>query len=238
MIQVVGIGPGGAVGRTLQCVQALSGADVLVGYTAYIALIKPDFPDKPAFATGMMSEVERCREALRLSREGRRVAMVCSGDAAVYGMASLLIEMMEESEELEVIPGVTAALSASALLGAPLSGDMAIVSLSDLLTPWAVIEKRLRAAAEGDFCIALYNPCSKRRSDYLKKARDILLAVQPGDIPCGWARNIGRGGEEKGFCLLEELADIPADMFTTVVIGNSATFQKGAYLVTPRGYPL
>lgn len=238
MIDVVGLGPGGAKGRTLQCAQAMERADVLVGYTAYIDLIRSDFPDKPVFATGMMSEVDRCREALRLSREGKRVAMVCSGDAAVYGMASLLIELGEGNEEITVTPGVTAALSASALLGAPLSGDMVILSLSDLLTPWALIEKRLRAAAEGDFCIALYNPRSKRRSDYLEKARDILMEKQSGDIWCGWAKNIGRAGEAWGVCRLRDLGGIPADMFTTVIIGSSATKKKGERLVTPRGYPL
>lgn len=238
MIFVVGLGPGERQGRTGAASLALAAADVLVGYTAYIGLIRDEFPGKPVFATGMMSETERCREALRLSREGRNVAMVCSGDASVYGMASLLMELGGEGEAIEAVPGVTAALSASALLGAPLSGDMAIISLSDLLTPWAVIEKRLRAAAAGDFCMALYNPSSKRRRDHLERAMRVLLEAQPPSVPCGWAKNVGRPGQCKGLCRLDELHLIPADMFTTIIVGNRSTYQKGGRLITPRGYPL
>ena len=151
-------------------------------------------------------------------------------------MASLILELTGPEDEVEVVPGVTAALTASALLGAPLAGDMAIVSLSDLLTPWDVIEKRLDAAARGDFCMAIYNPASKKRADYLRRAVDIILRWQPDDVMCGWVRNIGREGQETRIMTLSELADAQVDMFTTVIIGNRSTVLKDGRLVTPRGY--
>jgi precorrin-3B C17-methyltransferase len=217
---------------------AIDRADVVVGYSAYIDLIRDDYPGKPFYQTGMTGEVERCREALRLSREGKRVAVICSGDAAVYGMASLILELAEESDYVEVLPGVTAALAASAILGAPLASDMAIISLSDLLTPWVLIEKRLDAAALGDFCIALYNPSSKKRGDYLSRAVEILLKRQKATTWCGWVRNAGRAGQESRVMTLGELRDETVDMFTTVIVGNSYTICKHGRLVTPRGYRL
>lgn len=236
MIYVVGIGPGNAAFRTAAADKALNEASILVGYQTYIDLIRSDFPLKPVYFTGMLGEVERCREALRLSREGQTVAMVCSGDAAVYGMASLILELADDHDQVEIVPGVTAALSASAILGAPLSGDMAIISLSDRLTPWEVIEKRLTAAAQGDFCIALYNPASHQRRDHLARAAAVLLRYQPETIPCGWVRNIGRDEQTCRITTLGALGDEAVDMFTTVVVGNRSTLQKGNRLLTPRGY--
>lgn len=236
MIYVVGLGPGDAMMRTPAATEAVRRADILVGYAAYIDLIRAEFPEKPVFENGMMGEVARCQEALKLSRAGKTVAVVCSGDASVYGMASLILELSDEADEIEIVPGVTAALAASAMLGAPLSGDLAIVSLSDLLTPWAVIEKRLDAAGLGDFPIALYNPASRSRADHLQRAMDILLRHKPGDTPCGWVRNISRDGQEKKILTLAELRDEKVDMFTTVVVGNSQTILKNGRLVTPRGY--
>jgi precorrin-3B C17-methyltransferase len=236
MIHVVGLGPGGAPLRTAAATAAIDRSDVVVGYAIYVDLIRDEFPEKPVFVNGMTGEVERCREALRLSREGKTVAVVCSGDASVYGMASLILELSVEADEVEILPGVTAALAASAALGAPLSGDLAIVSLSDLLTPWSVIEKRLSAAGLGDFPVALYNPASRSRRDYLQRAADILLRHKPGDTPCGWVRNIAREGQEKKILTLANLRDEKVDMFTTVVVGNSQTILKGGRLVTPRGY--
>lgn len=236
MIQVVGLGPGDARMRTAEATEAIWRADILVGYAAYLGLIRAEFPDKPALENGMTGEVARCREALRFSREGKRVAVVCSGDASVYGMASLILELSDAQDEIEIVPGVTAALAASALLGAPLSGDLAIVSLSDLLTPWAVIEKRLDAAGLGDFPVALYNPASKSRTDHLTRAADILLRHKPGGTPCGWVRNIARDGQEKKILTLSELRGEPVDMFTTVIVGNSQTVLHRGNLVTPRGY--
>lgn len=237
-VYVAGIGPGNAEGMTLACDAAIRQADILVGYTGYIELIAPLYPDKPAFATPMMGEVDRCRKALELAGEGKTVAVLCSGDAGVYGMASLVLELADEygNPEVEVIPGVTAALSGSALLGAPLGHDFAVISLSDLLTPWDLIEKRLACAAAGRFCIALYNPSSKKRSDYLRKACDILLEHLPPDTLCGLARNVGRSGETARILDLKALRDTPVDMFTTVLIGNTHTREISGRMVTPRGY--
>jgi len=236
MIYVVGIGPGSKDCRTVAATRAISRADAIVGYRPYVDLIAPEFPEKPACTTGMKGEVERCKEALRLSRDGKTVAVVCSGDASVYGMASLILELAGPQDAVEIVPGVTAAVSASALLGAPLSGDFAVISLSDLLTPWETIEKRLRGAALGDFCMAVYNPSSKGRKEHLARAVSILLETLAEDTPCGFAQNIARKGQAHKITTLKELPLQPVDMFTTVIIGNSQTVVKGGVLLTPRGY--
>ena len=186
----------------------------------------------------MTQELERCRHALEEAERGRTVALVCSGDAGVYGLASPVLELLPDypDVEVEIVPGVTAALSGAAKLGAPLGHDFCVISLSDLLTPWEQIEKRLRCAAEGDFAVVLYNPASRRRREHLKKACDILLTFRSAETPCGWIRNIGREGEEKGFLTLGELREAELDMFTTVFIGSSTTRLLGGSLVTPRGY--
>ncbi|MBQ2499856.1 MAG: precorrin-3B C(17)-methyltransferase, partial [Clostridia bacterium] len=207
---------------TLQAIKTIEAADVIVGYTVYCDLLKPHFPDKEFFSTPMMQEVERCRLALEKAAEGKTIAMVCSGDAGIYGMASPIIELAGEyGVEIEVIPGVTAAVSGSAVLGSPLTCDFAVISLSDLLTPMEVIEQRLEGASSGDLCIVLYNPSSKKRSDYLSHACDIILKHRSPDTVCGIVKNIGRDGEEMKLMTLAELKDYSADMFTTVFIGNS-----------------
>lgn len=237
---VVGLGPGNAEGMTYACREAIERADILVGYTKYIELIAPLWPEKPAFATPMTGEAERCRHALALADEGKTVAVVCSGDAGVYGMAGLIYELSEDHPqvEIEIVPGVTAALAGAALLGAPLTHDFAVISLSDLLTPWELIEKRLTCAAMGDFCVALYNPSSKKRADYLEKACDVLLRHKSPDTLCGVARNIGRAGESAALMTLKELRSAKADMFTTAFIGNAQTREIRGKMVTPRGYDL
>lgn len=237
-ITVVGTGPGAVSKMTLEAYRAIEACDVIVGYKVYTDLIKDRFPGKEILTTGMRQEEERCALALEEAEKGKEVAFVCSGDAGVYGMAGLLYEMAEEhpSVEVEVIPGVTAALSGAACLGAPLIHDFALVSLSDLMTPWETIAKRLRMAAEGDFVIVLYNPASRKRPDHLRKACDILLETLPSERVCGTARNIGREGEETRICTLGELRGAQADMFTTVFIGNSSTRTVGGKIVTPRGY--
>lgn len=237
-LTVVGIGPGDEKGMTQHALASLTEADVLCGYTKYIDLVVPLFPAKPVLSTGMTKEVERYHAALKTAGEGKTVAMVCSGDAGVYGMASLVYELAAEYPpvDIEVVPGVSAAMSGAALLGAPLGHDFAVVSLSDLLTPWPLIEKRLEAAVEADFVLCLYNPASKARKDYLAKACDILLRHKPGGTKCGWARSIGRDGEECGILTLDELQGFEADMFTTVFVGSTMTRNIGGKLVTPRGY--
>ena len=166
------------------------------------------------------------------------MALICSGDAQVYGMASLLLGMAEEGDEIEVVPGVTAALSAAAVLGSPLCGDFAVVSLSDQLTPWATIERRLRAAAAGGFPIALYNPCSRHRPDHLARACAILMETLPASTVCGYVQNIGRAGQKSRVLTLGELVHEPLDMFTTVLIGNAETQERFGRMLTPRGYRL
>ena len=243
-IAVVGMGPGMESMMTNQALQALDEADVIVGYTVYLDLLGDRFEGKEFLSTPMKQEAERCRLAFAEAVKGKRVAMVCSGDAGIYGMASLMFEIKEElgeeaaDVELEVIPGITAASSGAAVLGAPLNHDFCVISLSDLLTPWELIEKRLRAAAEGDFAIAIYNPSSKKRHDYLQKACDILLESVDGSRACGYVRSIGRDGEEYHTCTLAELRDTAVDMFTTVFIGNSQSRVVDGRLITPRGYRL
>lgn len=237
---IVGLGPGNAEGMTFACRAAIEQAEIIVGYTKYIELIQPLFPEKPTFSSPMLGEVERCKMALALAAKGQCVAVVCSGDAGVFGMAGLILELIRDYDgvEIEIVPGVTAALSGAALLGAPLTHDFAVISLSDLLTPWAQIEKRLSCAAQGDFCIALYNPASVKRADYLKKACDIVLLHQSPDTVCGLARNIGRDKEGAQILSLLELRESQVDMFTTVFIGNSQTKIIEGRMVTPRGYRL
>lgn len=243
-IAIVGMGPGVESMMTQQALNALDEADVIVGYTVYLELLGERFAGKEMLSTPMKQETERCRLAFSEAAKGKIVAMVCSGDAGIYGMASLMFEVKEQlgadasNVEIEVIPGITAASSGAAVLGAPLNHDFCVISLSDLLTPWELIEKRLRAAAAGDFAIAIYNPSSKKRHDYLQKACDILLETAEPERACGYVRSIGRDGEEYHTCTLAELRNTEVDMFTTVFIGNSQSRIMDGRLVTPRGYVL
>ena len=238
-IYVVGIGPGKAQFMTAQARQALEEAEVLCGYTVYVELVAPLFPGKETYTTPMTKELDRCRWALQTAASGKTVALVCSGDPGMYGMAAPLLQLAPDypDVEVEVVAGVTAALSGAAVLGAPLGHDFCVISLSDLLTPWAVIEKRLQCAARGDFAICLYNPSSRKRADYLQKACDILLAYgKAPETVCGWVRNIGREGQEKQLLTLGELRSAQLDMFTTVFIGSAGTRNIQGNMVTARGY--
>ena len=237
-LYVVGIGPGDFESMTLRADNALRGCDVIVGYHVYVDLVKERYPGKELLTTPMTKEADRCRMALDCAKGGKTAALVCSGDSGIYGMAALAYELCgEESEpEIEVIPGLTAACSGAALLGAPLTHDFAVISLSDRLTPWEKIEKRLLGAAQADFSIVLYNPASHGRPDYLRRACEILLRELPKDRICGICRNIGREGESARLLSLEKLMDAEADMFCTVFIGNSMSREIGRNFVTPRGY--
>ena len=236
-LYVIGIGPGDPGKMTGEAMEALKEVDVIAGYGVYVQLVKPLFPEKEYLVTPMRKEVDRCRMAIDAAMEGKNVAMISSGDAGVYGMAGLILELAEDKPlDIQIIPGVTAALSGGAVLGAPLTHDFAVISLSDLLTPWEKIEKRLELAGEADLCIALYNPSSHRRSDYLQKACDILMRHVSPETVCGVVRNIGREGEEYKVMTLKELREYQADMFTTVFIGNSQTKAVNGKMVTPRGY--
>lgn len=236
---VVGLGPGEARYLTEQAREALERADLICGYSVYIDLIRPLYPQKEYFTTPMKQEMDRCRYALDSAQRGITTAMVCSGDAGVYGMASPILELAGDypDVEIEVVAGITAALSGAAVLGAPLGHDFCVISLSDLLTPWPVIETRLECAAKGDFALCLYNPGSKKRADYLQKAVQILMrAGKAPDTCCGYVRNIGREGQQARTLTLAELESAPMDMFTTVFIGSSTTRILENHLVTPRGY--
>lgn len=236
-IYVVGLGPGDESMMTAQAKAALEDSDIIVGYKAYTELIKEQYAHKEIIDSAMRQEIDRCGKCLELAKEGKKVALICSGDAGVYGMASPMLEVADEdSVEIEIVPGISAAMSGAAVLGAPLNHDICIISLSDLLTPWELIEKRLKLAVQGDFCIALYNPSSHKRADYLKKACDIMLTETKPDICCGFVKNIGREGTSYELCTLEELRDKEVDMFTTVFIGNSQTKVVNGKMVTPRGY--
>lgn len=236
-LYVVGIGPGAPEEMTLRAQSALREAEIIAGYGVYVDLVRPLFPEKEYLVTAMRKESERCRMALEAACEGKTVAMISSGDAGVYGMAGLVLELAQGRDvQVEVIPGVTAALSGGAVLGAPLTHDFAVISLSDLLTPWEKIEKRLEMAAAADFCIAIYNPSSVRRADYLYRACEIMLRHKGPETICGVVRNIGREGERMALMTLEALKDYAADMFTTVFVGNSQTRVINGRMVTPRGY--
>ncbi len=237
-LYVVGIGPGKFEGMTREAARALDESDVIVGYTVYVDLVKDRFPGKAFLTTPMRREVERVELALQEAVKGQTVAMVCSGDGGVYGMSGLVEELAVKYPGVKVVtvPGVSAVLSGAAILGAPLMHDFAVVSLSDLMTPWETIEKRLRAAAAADFVICLYNPSSHKRKDYLARACDVILEAASPDTVCGVARNIGREGEAVQVMTLRELRNTAVDMFSTVFIGNSQTKVINGKMVTPRGY--
>lgn len=234
---LVGLGPGDPQGMTETAKAALEQAEVLCGYTVYLDLVKEQFPEKETYTTPMTRELERCQWAVNRAAQGKIVAMLCSGDAGVYGMAGPVLELAEgKNVEIEVVPGVTAAISGAAVLGAPLMHDFCVISLSDLLTPWETIARRLRCAAAGDFSIVLYNPRSKKRPEHLRRACQILLEEKSQDTVCGWVRNIGRAGQTHGVVTLGELGRMELDMFTTVFIGASSTKVIDGRMVTPRGY--
>ncbi len=244
-IFVVGIGPGNWAQMTIQAQDVLWQCDVIVGYTVYVELIKKAFPEetfqqKEFLATPMRKETDRCRLVFEEAGKGKSVALVCSGDAGVYGLSGLILELSEQFPQVDivVVPGTTAALTGAAVLGAPLIHDFALISLSDLMTPLAKIKNRIRHAAQGDFVMVLYNPSSKKRGDYLQKACDWMLDYCSPDTVCGLVENIGREGERYELCTLKECRDKKVNMFTTVFIGNSQTRIINGKMVTPRGYQL
>ncbi len=239
-IYVVGLGPGGVDQMTKKAYDILNKCNVIAGYQVYVNLIRDDFPGKEFLSTGMRKEVDRCKMALDAAMSGKTVAVISSGDAGVYGMAGVMCQVAADYPDIDidVIPGITAACSGAAVLGAPLISDFCLISLSDLLTPWEKIKKRLDYASKADFCICLYNPSSVKRRDYLQKACDIMLKNQNGNIPAGIVRNIGREGETFEITTLQELRDKQVDMFSTVIIGNTQTEVINGRMVTPRGYQL
>ena len=235
---VVGIGPGNYENMTIRADRALQECDAIIGYHVYVDLVKDRYPGKEFLTTPMTREAQRCQMAIDAAKEGRTVAMVCSGDSGIYGMAALIYELRGEQTEpqVEVIPGLTAACSGASVLGAPLTHDFAVISLSDRLTSWEKIEKRLECAAMADLSMVLYNPASKGRPDHLKKACEILLRHLPESRICAFAQHIGREGENRRIMTLGELQNADCDMFCTVFIGIEMTKVIGGEMVTPRGY--
>ena len=239
-VYVIGLGPGAEKEMTYQASTALEKSEVIIGYTVYTGLIRERFPDKKYLSTPMRQEVVRCEMAMDEAMKGRTVAMVCSGDAGIYGMAGLLYEMGQgyPEVELEVVPGITAANGGAAVLGAPLMHDFAVISLSDLMTPLDLIMKRVDCAGQGDLIVCLYNPKSKKRVDYVEKAADILMKYRKAETPVGIVRNAGRKDESHCITTLGALKDADIDMFSVVIIGNSQTYEKNGRMITPRGYRL
>ncbi|MEE1179208.1 MAG: precorrin-3B C(17)-methyltransferase [Lachnospiraceae bacterium] len=237
-LYVIGIGPGEYEQMTLKAIHAMEKSEVIIGYTVYVDLVKEHFPGKEFLTTPMKKEVDRCVMAFEEAKKGKVVSMICSGDAGVYGMSGLMYEVGVNypEVELEIIPGVTAATGGAAVLGAPLIHDFCLISLSDLLTPWEKIEARLLAAAEADFVVCLYNPSSRKRSDYLQKACDLMIQYKSPETVCGIVSYIGRDGEHYEVMDLKTLRDTKVDMFTTVWVGNSQTKEINGKMVTPRGY--
>ena len=237
-LYVIGIGPGEYEQMTLKAIHAMEKSEVIIGYTVYVDLVKEHFPGKEFMTTPMKKEVDRCVMAFEEAKKGKVVSMICSGDAGVYGMSGLMYEVGVNypEVELEIIPGVTAATGGAALLGAPLIHDFCLISLSDLLTPWEKIEARLLAAAQADFVVCLYNPSSKKRSDYLQKACDLMMQYKSPETVCGIVSYIGRDGEHYEVMDLKTLRDTKVDMFTTVWVGHSQTKEINGKMVTPRGY--
>ncbi|NPV44641.1 MAG: precorrin-3B C(17)-methyltransferase [Firmicutes bacterium] len=238
-LYIVGLGPGDKGDMTSRAVKAIEGSDIIVGYTTYVNLIREMIQGKRVITTGMRRERERCEKAVFCADRGNRVCIVSSGDPGVYGMAGLVLEIIAKQNskiEVEIIPGVTSATAGGALLGAPLMNDFAVISLSDLLTPWDVIQQRIRAAARSDFVIVLYNPMSKKRRKHIEKAREIILNCRKPETPVGIVKNIGREGETVIVTDLQHMLEYQIDMVTTVIIGNSSTFVKNDRMITPRGY--
>ena len=223
-VYAVGFGPGDECYETIEAREVLAGVDVIVGYQTYVKLLEAQFPEKRFLVSGMHAEEARCREALRLAHEGQNVAVVSSGDSAVYGMAGLLYTLSEEDAyrgvQVVTVPGLSAVLSGSAVLGAPVGHDFCVISLSDLLTPWAKIEQRLKAAAEADFVIVLYNPVSRTRLAQYQRACAILSETLPEDRVCAYVRNIGRDGQKSRIFLLNELAGLASGGTAAVTVGE------------------
>ena len=239
MIYIIGIGPGSKELMTNQAMQAIEDSEVIVGYKTYINLITDLIEGKELVQNGMRQEIDRCKEAIKIAKTGKKVAVISSGDSGIYGMAGLILELIVENNddiEVKVVPGVTASIGAAAVLGAPIMHDFCHISLSDLLTPWETIEKRLRLAADADFIICLYNPRSKGRSEHLSRAFEIMSEFKGKDTAVGIVKDVGRDKQEKIVCTIDTMDFEKVDMTTMVIIGNKSTFIKDDLMITPRGY--
>lgn len=235
-IYVVGIGPGKKADMTFRAYEAMEKSDIIIGYKTYMDLIKEYYPGKEMKNSQMTKEVDRCIDVLKLAKEGKNVALISSGDAGVYGMAGIMLEIADGEVEVEIIPGVTATNAASAIVGAPVMHDYVTISLSNLLTDWELIKKRLELAAQGDFVVSIYNPKSRGRVTQIEEAREIMLKYKPKTTPVAIVRNAGREDEEHVVTTLDEMLNHEINMLTIVIIGNANTFIKDGKMITPRGY--
>lgn len=232
-LYVIGIGPGGLEHMTLRAKEAIEESNIIVGYNKYIDMIKPLIEDKELFSTGMRGEEARCKKALELSKEDNTVALISTGDSGIYGMAGLILQMQKD-ENVEIIPGVTA----GSVVGAPLMHDNCNISLSDLMTPYDLIKKRVRNAADADMIISLYNPRSKGRPHYLKEAIEIIKEYRDLNTPVAVVRHALRDGQEYKLFTLQNFDEEVVDMFSIVIVGNSQSFVKEEKFITPRGYDI
>jgi len=242
-LTIVGIGPGGRDHTTPAALAAIAEAEVVVGYTTYIRLVRDLVVGKEIIRAGMTEEIGRARAAVERARAGARVAIISSGDAGVYGMAGLVFQVLQESgwrrgdsPELRLVPGITALSACASLVGAPLGHDFCAVSLSDLLTPWPLIERRIRAAAESDFVIGLYNPASGRRTRQIVRAHEIIAEHRAGTTPVALVKSAYRRAESRVLTDLDHFLEYEIGMLTTVIVGSSQTFVFEGHMVTPRGY--
>ncbi|MCC8365701.1 precorrin-3B C(17)-methyltransferase [Xenorhabdus sp. PB61.4] len=241
MLTVIGIGPGSEAMMTQEAITALKAADIVVGYKTYTHLVKPLVGDKEIIKTGMCKEIERCQTAIELAEQGKNVAVVCSGDAGIYGMAGLILELVSQQKrnvEVRLVAGVTASTACAALLGAPLMHDFCHISLSDLLTPWELIEKRVKAAAEADFVICFYNPRSRGREEHLARAFALMEPWKSADTPVGVVKAAGRKHEDKWLTTFGSMDFSRVDMRSLVIVGNQSTYVRDGLMITPRGYRL
>lgn len=240
-IFVIGFGSGEKKYMTEQAIFALKSVDLVIGYQVYIDLLKKSFPDLNYYASPMRKEIDRCKFAVQEALKNQDIALVSSGDSGIYGMAGILLEVMQEMQakiEIEIVAGITSASLAAAVLGAPLMHDFTVISLSDLLTPLELIYKRISCAAQGDFVICIYNPKSKSRTEYLAHSAELIMQYQSPNTPVGIVRHAGRENQKAWFTSLKELKNQPVDMFCIVIIGNSQSYIKNNYMITPRGYLL
>lgn len=235
-IYVVGLGPGNKENMTFRAYDVLKNSDIIIGYKTYVDLIEGMFPDKKIIKSYMKKEVARCEETLKLALEGNIISLISSGDAGVYGMAGLMLEIADGQVEVEIVPGITSANASASLGGAPIVHDSVNISLSNLLTDWELIKKRIDLASQGDFVITLYNPKSSGRPELINEARDIMLKHKRKDTPVLIARNVGREGENYDITTLDKMLDYEINMFSTVIIGNSNTKVVNNKMITPRGY--
>ncbi|KRL56163.1 precorrin-3B C(17)-methyltransferase [Furfurilactobacillus rossiae] len=241
MLYIVGLGPGDKSKMTQEAIDVIEKCPIIVGYATYMRLVKDMLDGKQIVSTGMRGEMERCEKAIELASDNQDVALISSGDAGIYGMAGLVMEMLAHKKqqlEVHVVPGVTASIAAAAQLGAPLMNDFCHISLSNLMTPWEVITKRVDAAAKADFVICLYNPRSKGRPNNLREALDIILKYKSPDTIVGYGKDVARPKEIEKITTIKDLDEEDINMTTIVIVGNKNTFVDDGRMVTPRGYTL